>query len=159
MHGKVHSWQYRTMSDFRDNSTCLVKLAHSRIFFFSHPSTVFTQMSPVLRQSLEINGIVATRQRRGRLRRLAAFPWRGESRWQCRDFDETRANFARTTEPGRSNDQSNALALLRPQSRSRMALFDWRHGHQLYITHAFLLSSFLFLPSSAKRNLARSRSC
>lgn len=34
------------------------KLQHSKIFFFSHPSSVFTHTSPGDRQSFDINGIL-----------------------------------------------------------------------------------------------------
>ena len=43
----------------RSNSESVLLLAHSRIFFFSQPSTVLTHSSPGLLQSLDINGITA----------------------------------------------------------------------------------------------------
>jgi len=43
---------------YRRRSERVLLLAHSRIFFFSQPSTVFTHSSPGLRQSLDINGIL-----------------------------------------------------------------------------------------------------
>lgn len=43
---------------YRISNDRVLLLAHSRIFFFSHPSTVLTHSSPGLRQSLEMNGIV-----------------------------------------------------------------------------------------------------
>jgi len=49
----------------RRRSERVLLLAHSRIFFFSQPSTVFTHSSPGLRQSLDMNGILG----RGRARR------------------------------------------------------------------------------------------
>lgn len=43
---------------YRRRSERVLLLAHSRIFFFSQPSTVFTHSSPGLRQSLDMNGIL-----------------------------------------------------------------------------------------------------
>ena len=43
---------------YRSKRESVLLLAHSRIFFFSQPSTVFTHSSPGLRQSFDMNGIV-----------------------------------------------------------------------------------------------------
>lgn len=42
---------------YRSKRESVLLLAHSRIFFFSQPSTVFTHSSPGLRQSFDMNGI------------------------------------------------------------------------------------------------------
>lgn len=47
----------------RSKSESVLLLAHSRIFFFSQPSTVLTHSSPGLRQSFEMNGISPTSER------------------------------------------------------------------------------------------------
>lgn len=52
----------------RKRSERVLLLAHSRIFFFSHPSTVFTHSSPGLRQSFDMNGISITTKETARTR-------------------------------------------------------------------------------------------
>lgn len=114
--------KYREGSTYRRRSERVLLLAHSRIFFFSQPSTVFTHSSPGLRQSLDMNGILRTREEfpgRGRHRRRESTretPWSRDA--EIRDAPCRVRASAAFGEQLRSVPLS-ALALY----RARMALF------------------------------------
>lgn len=131
----------------RNKRERVLLLAHSRIFFFSQPSTVLTHSSPGLRQSLEMNGISLVKLVSGNSRGCHCFFCVFSYTRKTQAVDNTTAigNCLKPFRGSRVFDSPNlkcsTLALPRIHHQPRMALFNWRH-----LTSAVLPGNLL-LPS------------
>jgi len=125
----------RPKETHRKRSERVLLLAHSRIFFFSQPSTVFTHSSPGLRQSLDMNGMPTTSRR-----------WRGRARRDGR----RRNRAARKRYPGHKRTSSVSARTLNARSRRTIPLAVARDAS---CAHGFVSLTSVRIRHQAARNV------
>lgn len=104
----------------RSRRESVLLLAHSRIFFFSQPSTVFTHSSPGLRQSFDMNGISFARKT---TRDHRARAHRSQTLLATKITAQRTSLFHGRRMFGRGTARLGSFRLLRGCDRPRMALF------------------------------------